>query len=54
MVKSQAYKKSIIIKYNDCFNSEILGSKDKFHQLAVNLIENALNILMKMELLKLI
>ena len=40
MVKSQAYKKSIIIKYNDCFNSEILGSKDKFHQLAVNLIEN--------------
>ena len=42
MVKSQAYKKSIIIKYNDCFNSEILGSKDKFHQLAVNLIENAI------------
>ena len=41
MVKSQAYKKSIIIKYNDCFNSEILGSKDKFHQLAVNLIENS-------------
>ena len=41
MVKSQAYKKSII-KYNDCFNSEILGSKDKFHQLAVNLIENAI------------
>lgn len=42
MVKNQAYKKSIIIKYNDCFNSEILGSKDKFHQLAVNLIENAI------------
>lgn len=42
MVKSQAYKKSIIIKYNDCFNSEILGSEDKFHQLAVNLIENAI------------
>lgn len=42
MVKSQAYKKSIIIKYNDCFNSEVLGSKDKFHQLAVNLIENAI------------
>ena len=42
MVKSQAYKKSIIIKYNDCFISEILGSKDKFHQLAVNLIENAI------------
>ncbi len=42
MVKSQAYKKSIIIKYNYCFNSEILGSKDKFHQLAVNLIENAI------------
>ena len=42
MVKSQAYKKSITIKYNDCFNSEILGSKDKFHQLAVNLIENAI------------
>ena len=42
MVKSQAYKKSIIIKYNDCFNSEILGSKDKFHQLAGNLIENAI------------
>lgn len=42
MVKSQAYKKSIIIKYNDCFNSEILGSKDKFHQLVVNLIENAI------------
>ena len=42
MVKSQAYKKSIIIKYNDCFNSEILGSKDKFHQLALNLIENAI------------
>lgn len=42
MVKSQAYKKSIIIKYNDCFNSEILVSKDKFHQLAVNLIENAI------------
>lgn len=42
VVKSQAYKKSIIIKYNDCFNSEILGSKDKFHQLAVNLIENAI------------
>lgn len=42
MVKSQAYKKSIIIKYNDCFNSEILGNKDKFHQLAVNLIENAI------------
>ena len=42
MVKSQAYKKSIIIKYNDCFNSEILGSKDKFHQLAVNLIENSI------------
>ena len=42
MVKSQAYKKSIIIKYNVCFNSEILGSKDKFHQLAVNLIENAI------------
>jgi len=42
MVKSQAYKKSIIIKYNDCFNSEILGSKNKFHQLAVNLIENAI------------
>lgn len=42
MVKSQAYKKSIIIKYNDCFNSEILGSKDKFHQLADNLIENAI------------
>lgn len=42
MVKSQAYKKSIIIKYNDCFNSEILGSNDKFHQLAVNLIENAI------------
>lgn len=42
MVKSQAYKESIIIKYNDCFNSEILGSKDKFHQLAVNLIENAI------------
>lgn len=42
MVKSQSYKKSIIIKYNDCFNSEILGSKDKFHQLAVNLIENAI------------
>ena len=40
MVKSQAYKKSIIIKYNDCFNSEILGSKDKFHQLAVNSNEN--------------
>ena len=42
MVKSQAYKKSIIIKYNDCFNRKILWSKDKFHQLAVNLIENAI------------
>lgn len=52
MVKSQAYKKSIIIKYNDCFNSEILGSKDKFHQLAVNLIENAIKYSNENEIVK--
>ena len=42
MVKSQALKKNISIEYKDEFNNKIIGSKDKFHQLAVNLIENAI------------
>lgn len=42
IVKSQALKKNISIEYKDEFNNKIIGSKDKFHQLALNLIENSI------------
>ena len=42
IVKKQADKKQINIKFINEFNNDIIGSKDKFHQLALNLIENAI------------
>ena len=40
ILKKQADKKSIKVNFINDFNGEIVGSKDKFHQLALNLIEN--------------
>ena len=42
IVKKQADKKSIKVNFINDFNGEIVGSKDKFHQLALNLIENSI------------
>ena len=42
IVRKQADKKQIKIEFINEFDSEIIGSKDKFHQLALNLIENAI------------
>ena len=42
IVRKQAEKKQIKIEFINEFNNEIIGSKDKFHQLALNLIENAI------------
>lgn len=42
IVRKQAEKKQIKIEFINEFNDEIAGSKDKFHQLALNLIENAI------------
>ncbi|MBS4958195.1 MAG: HAMP domain-containing protein [Clostridium sp.] len=42
IVRKQAEKKQINIEFINEFSDEIIGSKDKFHQLALNLIENAI------------
>jgi len=42
IVRKQAEKKQIKIEFINEFMDEIVGSKDKFHQLALNLIENAI------------
>ena len=42
IVRKQAEKSLIKIDFINDFNGEIIGSKDKFHQLALNLIENAI------------
>ena len=42
IVRKQAEKKQINIEFINEFNDKIVGSKDKFHQLALNLIENAI------------
>ena len=42
IVRKQSEKKQIKIEFINEFNGEIVGSKDKFHQLALNLIENAI------------
>ena len=42
IVRKQADKKQIKIEFINEFDSEIIGNKDKFHQLALNLIENAI------------
>lgn len=42
IVKKQADKKQIKIDFVNEFNDRIIGSRDKFHQLALNLIENAI------------
>ena len=42
IVRKQAEKKQIKIEFINEFNNEIIGSEDKFHQLALNLIENAI------------
>ena len=42
IVRKQADKKQIKIEFINEFDSEIIGSKDKFQQLALNLIENAI------------
>ncbi|WP_195989323.1 HAMP domain-containing sensor histidine kinase [Clostridium sp. D53t1_180928_C8] len=42
IVRKQAEKSFIKIDFINDFNGEIVGSKDKFHQLALNLIENAI------------
>ena len=42
VVSKQADKRNIKINYYNEFNGKILGDKDKFHQLALNLIENAI------------
>ena len=42
IVRKQAEKKQVKIEFINEFNDEIVGSKDKFHQLALNLIENAI------------
>lgn len=42
IVKREADKKQINIEFINEFDGNIVGSKDKFHQLALNLIENAI------------
>lgn len=42
IVRKQADKKQIEINFIDEFDDRIVGSRDKFHQLALNLIENAI------------
>ena len=42
IVKKQADKKQIKIEFINEFNNEIIGDGDKFYQLALNLIENAI------------
>ena len=42
IMRKQAEKKQINIEFINEFSDEIIGSKDKFHQLALNLIENAI------------
>ena len=42
IVKREADKKQINIEFINKFDGNIVGSKDKFHQLALNLIENAI------------
>ena len=42
ILRKQAEKKKIKIEFIDEFKGKITGSKDKFYQLALNLIENAI------------
>ena len=42
IMRKQAEKKQVKIEFINEFSDEIVGSKDKFHQLALNLIENAI------------
>ncbi|WP_304406680.1 cell wall metabolism sensor histidine kinase WalK, partial [uncultured Clostridium sp.] len=42
IVKRESDKKQIKIEYINEFDGNIVGSEDKFHQLALNLIENAI------------
>lgn len=42
ILKKQIEKKKIKIDFIDDFKDKIVGSKDKFHQLSLNLIENAI------------
>lgn len=42
ILKKQTAKKKIKIDFIDDFKEKIVGSKDKFYQLALNLIENAI------------
>ena len=41
-MRKQAEKKQVKIEFINEFSDEIVGSKDKFYQLALNLIENAI------------
>lgn len=41
IIKKIAYNKNIEIEYNDDNSENILGDKDKFHQLVLNLVENS-------------
>lgn len=42
ILKKQIEKKKIKVDFIDDFKDKIVGSKDKFHQLSLNLIENAI------------
>lgn len=42
ILRRQVEKKKIKIEFIDDFQDKIVGSEDKFHQLALNLIENAI------------
>lgn len=42
IMKGEANKKKITIEFNDEFKGKLIGSRDKFYQLALNLIENAI------------
>lgn len=42
IVKKQAEQKSITIEFEDSFNDILVGNKDRFYQLCLNLIENSI------------
>lgn len=42
ILKKQANKKNVTLDFENMFHGEILGSEDKFYQMTLNLIENAI------------